>query len=393
MPSHERENARKEKKRKNDAKAKRIIWIVLILIIIALIIMKVCEVDFASIKNRISGSDSSSSISMTADESAYPFTIDSSRNTHIYSMSDKLAVLTDTSMTILNPSDAEVLYTFNHGYSNPIIKYSSSYYCIFDQGANRLRLDTTSDNVYETKTDNQILTADVSRNGTVIYATKSDDAKSTVYVYSKALKKLMQFDVSSGYVVSVAIDSSGKKCAYAVVNSQDAKLVTTIYTINVGDDSERASFEYVDSNLMDLHYSNSGSLYFVGTDCVSVITSQKKINEIYKQGSVNTISYCYTSDGELVYAYSDYNESSDNTVAYVNSKGKIKNTFSVNQKVEYISSSSNEICVLFSDNVSIYSLTKGDLKNTYKCDESVGSALKMSTKVFISKQQIVDVLE
>jgi hypothetical protein len=390
MPSHERENARKEKQRKTESKIKRIIWIVLIIIIIALIIMKVCEIDFSSVKNRIS---SGSSISMTADENAYPFTIDSSKSVNIYSLNDKLGVLTDLSMTVLNPSDANVLYTFNHGYSNPIIKCSGTYYCLIDQGANRIRLDTVSENIYETKTDDSILIADVSKNGTVIYATKSDDAKSTIFVYSKALKKQMEFDVNTGYVVAVAIDSSGKKCAYAVVNSKDAKLVTTVYTINVGDDEEKASFEFSDTDAMDLHYSNSGDLYFVGLDCVSVITSQKNQKEVYKKGTVNTVCFGYTDDNELVYVYSDYSESNVNTVAHINSSGKIKTSFEINQKVKYVSSSSNEICILLSNKVEVYSLTKGNLKNTYKCDETVGNVRKMSTKVFVNRQQLIDILE
>lgn len=393
MPSNERENARKEKRRKTDAKAKKIIWIILILIIIALIIMKVCEIDFQSIKDRFVDEDGKISISMTADEDAYPFTIDSSKNVHLYSLNDKLGVLTDTSMTVLNPSDADVLYTFSHGYANPVIKCSGTYFCLADQGGNRLRLDTVNGDVYETKTENTILTADVSRGGTVIYATKSDEAKSTVFVYSKALKKQMELEVSSGYVVAVAIDSSGKKCAYAVVNSKDAKLITTVYTINVGDDEERASFEFAESNLMDLHYSGSGSLYYVGTDGVSVITSQKKQKEIYKTGSVNTVCFSYTDDNELVYVYSDYTESSDNTIARINSSGKVKTEFTVSQKAKAVSSSSNEICVLFTDKVDVYSLTKGDLKSTYKCDETVGDVCKMSSKVFVSRQQLIDVLE
>lgn len=393
MPSHERENARKEKQRKTDAKVKRIIWIVLIVIIIALIIMKVFEIDFISIRNRFVGSDGKFSISMTADEDAYPFTIDSSKDVHLYPLNDKLGVLTDSSMSVLNPSDADVLYTFNHGYSNPVLRCSGSYYCLIDQGANRLRLDTVNDAVYETKTDNTILTADVSKNGTVIYATRSDEAKSTVFVYSKALKKQMEFEVNSGYVIAAAIDLSGKKCAYAVVNSKDAKIITTVYTINVGDDKERASFEFADIDLMDLHYSGSGDLYFVGTDCVSVISSQKKQKEVYESGSVNTVCFGYTADNELVYVYSDYTESSDNTVAYINTSGKVKNSFTVNQKVKYVSSSSNEVCLLFTDSVGIYSLTKGDLKNTYKCDDTVGDVRKMSSKVFVSRRQLIDVLE
>ena len=52
MPTNQRKNARKERSRKNEAKTRKIIWAVLIFVIIVLIIMRVCEIDFASLKNR-----------------------------------------------------------------------------------------------------------------------------------------------------------------------------------------------------------------------------------------------------------------------------------------------------------------------------------------------------
>lgn len=393
MPSHERENARKEKQRKNDLKTKRIIWIILILIIFVLAVLKVCEIDFSSLKSRFTDSDGKFSISLKTQENAYPFELDSSSGVKISDNNDKLNVLTDQSLTVLNPGDAEVIYTFDHGYANPIIRYSKPYFCLIDQGASRFRLDTNNENIYEEKTELPILCADVAGNGTVVYATKGKDVKSTLFVINSKLDHKMTLDVNDGYIVSVAIDSSGKKLAFATMNSKDAKKVITVHTMSVGDTSPKATFDFVDTNILDLHYSNSSDLYFVGSDTVAVITSQKNLKEVFKKGSVYTQDFSYTSNNELVYAGSDFSESAQSTLSYITSSGKIKTSIELKQKIKDVSSHSNEICVLYDDSIEVYSLTKGDLKDTYKCDSSVKSINQMSNKIFAHRQKLITVIE
>lgn len=394
MASKQRENARRERQRAKDIKTKKVIWIVLILIIIALLIMRVSEIDFASIKNRYTDENGKITFSMTTDADAYPFKIDSSNIISVNPMSDKLSVLTDASLTVMNPTNAEVSYTVTHGYANPVISCAGQYICLIDQGANRIRLDRINDNVYESKLEKSLLTADVSKSGTVIYATRSDEQKSTVVVTNSSLKKLAEFDVNSGYVVAVAIDGGGKKCAYATVNSVNAKLVTTVHTFNVGEEKEKekGTFDFVDSNVMDLHYSNSSNLYFVGTNCVSVITSQKKEKKVYDIGSINTQCYNYTKDNELILDFCEYSQANENSIVYISSSGKVRTRIDLQKRVKYVSSSSNEICALMADRVVTYSLTKGDEKNSIPCDDSLTTANKLSSKVFVSRNQLIDVM-
>lgn len=392
MPSKERENKRKEKQLKTQSRIKGIIWAVLAVIIIALIILKVCELDFNSIKNKINA-DGGISSALSAENSGYPYTLDSSKNIKMMSLDSKLCILTDMSCSVLNPADASVKYKFDHGYSNPIIKTAGNYICLVDQGSNRFRVDTSKEQVYETKTDTSILTADISKKGNVIYAVKSSKEKSTVVVMNTSLKKLAEFDINEGYVVSTAIDSSGKKCAWAVVNSKDAKLVTTVYTYTVGDEKPTANFDFGDSVLVDLKYNNSSNVYVVCTDRVDLITSQKKSKEILKKGSVNLVCFNYTKSNDLIYAYSEFDNSENNKFVYITSSGKLKTTVEFNQKVKAVSSSDNEMCVLFSDKICTYSLTKGKEKKSTDCDDSVKSICSISSKVFKNFQQQVDLVD
>ncbi len=52
MPSNERKNARKAKKRRNEIKTKRIIWVIIIVVAAVLAVMKAAEVDYSALKSR-----------------------------------------------------------------------------------------------------------------------------------------------------------------------------------------------------------------------------------------------------------------------------------------------------------------------------------------------------
>ena len=391
MPSQKRENERREKQLKSEHRTKTIIWIVLILVVFVLIIMRICEVDFKSVKNRFFDENGKLTFSMTTNEDAYPYALSSSGNVSVEPIGDKLSILNDTSLTVINPSDAKVVYSFNHGYANPIIKYAGNYICLIDQGATRLRLDRENKNVFETKTEQPIVCADVAKNGNIVYITRLENGKCEINVINSTLKKLMSFPVESGYVIGVAIDSSGKKIAFACADSKDASFVTTVNTINLGDKKIKGSFDFKNSTFMDLHFANSSELYYISTTGVCVIKNQKRLHETFKTGDVNTVCFNYTNDNELVYVYSNYTSANENKLVYINSSGRVKTEINLKQKPKYISAT-NDICVLYKDKVVTYSLTKGEVKQTYKCDDSVTSVNKISTKIFISRNKLIDVL-
>lgn len=392
MASNERENARREKQLKSREKNKKKIWIAIGIVVFILIIMKVCEIDFNAVKKYFSNDGEVASTVELVDNMGYPYNIDSAKDVKMCEINGKLNVLTSSSVTVLNPTDANKAYTFDHGYANPILKHAGSYFCLFDQGATRIRLDNNKKNIYEKELTENILTANVNSKGSVIYATHSDKAKSMIYIYNQSLKNKLKLKVNDGYVVAVAIDSSGNKCAYAVVNSKNAKLVTTVYTVDVSTKKTISSFDF-NSSILDLHYSSSSDLYFVGNDCVSVITSNKKEKKVFEQGSVSTVCFNYTADDELVYVYSGYSNSTNNTLSYINTSGKVKTKINLDGKAKYVSSSSNEVCVLFPDKVDVYSLTRDKLKDTYPCVGSVNNVTKISSRIYITKQQLVDILD
>lgn len=388
MPTNERANKLREKKRQKDKKTKIIIWSVLGVIVLTIAIMKICEIDFADVKNKISANTAVSSVS----EDVYPYSLNISGNTDVTVVNDKLAVLSDSSLTVFNPTSAKKTYSFEHGYTNPVMLSSGNYICTYDRGSTRLRLDTTYKQLYEKTVDRNIICASLASNGTVAYASFSDDADCELTVITKTERKKMTLPIKGGYITRIALNSSGTKCTYVTVSSTDAVITSTVHTINVGDSEDTATAEFQSSNILDVTYSDSNDAYIIGDDFLSIVSSQKKFVNVFEKGTISTVNYCYTAKNELIVNYRDYSNSSESNLAYIKSNGTVKCKTTLANTVKYLSSSGNNVTVLFPDGVSTYSLSKFESKKTYKCDSSINSVHSLGSKIYIQYGQYIDVM-
>lgn len=382
MASEQREKERLARKLKKNKKRRIIAWIIIGIVVAALVVMRVAEIDFSSIGS------SSSSQSQSTD---FPYQLASGSDLYFGSVGNDICVLEDSAYSVIDTSNAQAKYSFDHGYSNPVAKTAGSYSLLYDQGGVSYRLDTDSDNVYQEKTDNRIICADVSDSGVVAVATTSDKALSTVTVYNKSLKQKFTYDVTAGYVTSVAVDSRGSRVAFAAVSSENARFKTVVYTMNVDDKEPRAQFEYVGSSVLELRFSST-DLFIVGNDFVSVIGSLKNEKKIYEQGTVGLVSYSFTPDGSLIYAYTAYSGSSDNNISVVKPSGKVIEVASTDSAVKDVTGSSTRVTALTSDSVVTYKISNSKVLAEYQVDDSYSSVMQISSDVYARHQAVIELL-
>lgn len=389
MAGNQREMHRKEKRAQKDRRNKIIVWTIIVLIIIALAVMKICEININSVKEHFTDADGNFTITQGVTEDNFPYNTDSSRNVTLKEVNKKIGVLTPTSFTVLDSKNADVKYTFDHGYANPIMKSSGIYTLIFDQGDKSFRLDTTSYNVYENEANTNIFCADVAKNGSVVYAAASKEKKCDIYVYNKSLKKQLSYSTSDGYVVAAAINDRGNKISFVTVNSENAQLKSTLYTMNIGENEIKEKFELPAGNVIDIKYS-SNNVYVIGDSFLSVISNQKKAQAVYKQGSISTVAYTFTPSNELVLIYNGYTNSKDNIIARVKPNGKIRKEGKISGIVKSVSSSSSIVSVLTGNEIASFKLS--NLKNigSTAVDDSAKSICRMGTEVFVHRQSLID---
>lgn len=389
MANYQREMKRAENKAKKDRKNKRIIWTVIILALVVIAAMKLSEININTVKQRLTDSDNKISLSQNITKSNFPYSIDSSQGVTVKNINNKLAVLTPTSYTVIDTKLGTSNYSFDHGYSNAIMRSSGIYSLIFDQGNKTLRLDNTSENVYEKTLEGDILCADVAKNGNVAVASVSGDKLCNVTIYNKAMKSKLSFDIDYGYVTNIAINNSGSKISFVAVNSKNAQLKSKLYTMNIGTNEPKAQIDLPACNVLELKY-NSSNLYVIGDNYIGIVSNQKKLKDVFECGKINTVCYNFTPSNELILAYNDYSNSTDNKLVRVRGGGSTRTSADLTGNIKYITASSSTVSVLSDSNITSYRL--GNLKEKKKItvDDSVKSICQMGSTVFVHKQSVID---
>ena len=273
--------------------------------------------------------------------------------------------------------------------SNPVIKTSGIYSLLVDQGSTKMRLDNTSENVYENELKGNILCGDVAKNGNTALATLSGDKLCNVTVYNKSLDKKMSYDFDYGYIIDIAINNSGSKIAFVALNSKNAQLKAKLYTMNVGTSEPKAILDLPNCNVLDLKY-NSDNLYVVADDYIGIVSNQKKLKTVFECGKINTVCYTFTPNDELVLAYNDYSNSTENKLVRVRAGGNTKSETTVNGNIRYISASPSVVSVLTDSNIVTYSLGNMKQKKRVSVDDSVKSICQMGSAVFIHRQSLIE---
>ena len=369
MEAEDRQALRRERKRQKDKKVRRIVWIVLAVLLAAIVILKLCEVDFGSLRG---GSGTSSVLTGN-----FPYALDGSDGVTVHKQGAKLAVLTGGSITVLNPSDGKEEFTA-----------SDSYLVTYDQGGSKLRLDYSGENLYEIESKTGLLCADVADDGKVVYAAQSADKRSDVQVITKTRADKMKYSLSYGFVTNIAIRDNGSQVAFVAMNSKDARLQPKLYLMRVKDTEPYASFDLPGTQVLDIAYRGS-SLYVVGGSFVSVVNGDK-LETVLKNGDVQTVAYDYSASGDLVVAYSSYSNATQNTVARITAGGKVQKPFTVQGAIKDLSASGSRVAVLFADKIKIYKLSDGSVVHTADCTDAVRSITMMSSNVFVQRQSVIE---
>lgn len=385
MSTNQRENERMERKLAKKRKRQKIAWIAIILVIIALLVMKLCEIDFSSI-----GDKSNSPVSVTGEE-AFPFELESGEDFGFGVFSDNIYALNADAFTVIGEADGRELLSVEHGYANPIVETAGSYCVLYDQGSGAYMLCSKKNQIYENKSDNSILCADVSDSGSVLLCTTSDTARCVIKLYNTSLDEKFSYDIADGFVTSVAVDGRGSRIAFAVVSSENARFKTTVYTMNTDDEAPRAQFVY-SSSVLDLEF-KSTDLYIVGTDFVSTVSSLKNETKVFEEGSVSTVSHCFNSSGNLVYAYTDYEGAGETSLVCVKPSGNVTEITVVSGRVKDITASSSRLSALTDSGIISYKISSGEQLQAFEVDDSYTSIQQMSSKIFAKHGTNIELIQ
>ncbi|MBR2489170.1 MAG: hypothetical protein IKB45_01715 [Clostridia bacterium] len=250
---------------------------------------------------------------------SYPIELESSDTLNCVSKGSHYYVLSDTMVYSFAASGKE-LFSYNHGFENPVIKTSVSGALVFEQGGTGAVIFSLSGVTGEIKTEKEIITAAISDSGNYAIVSRSDKYASTVSVYNKSGKRLYEWYSAQDTVNNAAISPNGKK------------LAVSTFSANVGQYNSKLRFLEFDSAESEHSESFEGSIVYslenTGGSKLAVVT--KNGVKFIKWSDFKTTDYengysaafFRAGKGGSTAVFNRENDKTDNRIVIFSKKGE-----------------------------------------------------------------------
>lgn len=297
---------------------------------------------------------------------SYPAEISGSTVLNTVSNGSYYYVLSDTNISAHSNSGKQI-FSEMHGFSNPIMSVSNTRALLFDQGGKVIYIYNLSGKIQTLETEDEIINANISRNGVFAVSTQSKNYTSTVNVYNKNCNKIYTWNSAKDVVNNVLVNSNGNKIAVSTLSAVSGQYESKVLIL----DFESANALYT----LDLDKSIVLSLENTGRG-FSVITTDKyrfihwskfTTNEISASGEINV--FRKNSSGVLL-VFNRANDRSDNTVILISNKGTKVSEFKINNIITDIRYDKGRVYYI-SDTVVNITDKNGEVLRNGSCDYGI----------------------
>jgi len=244
-----------------------------------------------------------------------------------FGLSDGNIVLTTNSLVSFK-SDGSVRSSDKLGYSNPLVKSKSGNYIVFERSTGKFAIMNRMGVVYHSDGGDEIINADIAKNGNYAIITRKTQASSVLSVYSSSNKLLFQWECTDEYLSQAALSKNGKTVAVSSIGVKNGEAYSKIMFFNLDSTDVEGAFEYTGESAYVIR--------FIGNKELSVITDKSYMIADLRSMESQVISYDYdVVDG---YAFADNN-----------SAAILKKAFGTLDKYILILQSARQVIMFLSD--------------------------------------------
>lgn len=271
---------------------------------------------------------------------SYPINLDSSQTINVVSRGSHCYVLTDTYLYAFS-SSGKTLFSYPHGFENPVLKTSATRALLFDQNGTKACIFTVNGLKSELDTEKGILTGSISDSGTYALACRSDKYASAVSVYKRSGKRVYEWYSAQNTVNNVAISPDGKKIAVSAFGTQNGQYKSVLSVLNFKSATAEYTQNYDSSLIYSLDNYHRSSFAVISENSIEFI----KWSGYKKQQYQNeySISMFRPSKSGYVAVFNRKNDKTDNQLAVFSKSGELKYEFSYKGIISDIAMSGGHI--------------------------------------------------
>ena len=252
---------------------------------------------------------------------SYPLELESSNTLDVVPMGNYYYVLSNTQIFAYSNSGKE-LFSYAHGYENPILKTSKWGSILFNQGGTKVAIFTLNGLENTIDTEKNILTATISDSGSYALVTESDTYASAVSVYNKYGKNLYEWFSAENIVNNVIISPNSKKIAVSTFKTSGGEFNSKVNILNFKSADAEFSLDFSDTLVYNLYGNTSGRFTIATANSLKFVKWNNYKTTEYKN-DYNLLSLRYASHGTVA-VWGRESDHNDNRITVFSKSGKLE---------------------------------------------------------------------
>ena len=293
----------------------------------------------------------------------FPIEFESTNTNNVVAKQGYFYVLTDSEIKAVS-NGGKVIFSYSHGFENPVLKTSSTRAIVFNQGGNDALIFSLKKLESAITLEDEIINAAIGDNGTYALVTTAKGYVAKVSVYKKSDKPVYEWFSANDMINNVAVARNGKKIAISTLSAKVGGFDSKLMILNFKSANAEFEKQYNGELIYNLSTSFSGGVAVATSNTFDFVRWYKFKCETNKN-DYNLQMLRESNKGTLL-LYNRENDKTDNRIIVTNKSGKKKFEIKFNGIITDIAFKNNHI-YLISDTKAYILDSKGEIVRTADC--------------------------
>lgn len=321
---------------------------------------------------------------------------DASSKNHFAALGDRLVVLSDISLKILDQDGGEVWSTpvnmaapaLSQG-GGKVVAYDvgGTELYVLDQDGEVILRDQNGEEVTEAASETEpLISAALNENGWLAVTTKKKNYKGWVDVYDNSMERVFVFRSSVRFVEDAYVTNDGGYLAAVTLGQENSIFVSNIVLYDLTKEDPVADYDISDGLVIAIGQQD-GKLVTVSDNCLTFANTKGEVSAAYSYQGAYLREYDISGDGFTTLLLNRYQSGSVGRLVTVDTDGEELGSLDVNGEIQSISAAGRYLAVQYIDSLVVYNQALevyASLKGTDDAKEALmrpdGSVLLLSSE-------------
>ena len=282
------------------------------------------------------------------------FRYDASSGNRYAVLGNRLVVLSETKLSLLDPGGGEVWST-QVSMTAPALQGNGSRAVAYDVGGTALYVVDQKGELLHLQTEDEepLIAASLNRDGWLAVTEEKDNYKAWVTVYDEELEKVFAFKSSERFVTDARVTDDNDHLAVVTLGQTDSVFTSNVVLYNLKKEDPVADYGIEDGLVVAM--GQQGDLLATVSDtCLTLAGLDGTVTAEYRYGEDYLRGYALEGDDFAALLLNRYQSGSAGRLVTIGADGAELATLDVNQEVLGISAAGRYLAVLYADKLVIY---------------------------------------